>query len=84
MIFVIAFDRSTNQLLAFDTFADAERVASETRYRELLRHTWLEAADDSVEVNVFESIDEDTFRKTHARYFESTSDAIKSLRSALQ
>jgi len=82
MIFVIAFDRASNELLAFDRFAEGQRVAAESRYRELLKDRWFDPRDYTIEVNVFESKDEATFRVTHARYFQSTAETIASLRKA--
>jgi hypothetical protein len=81
MYFVMAYSRKQGKRLAFDTFEEKQRTEANDRYTSLL-HDYLDT--DDVEVNVFESESEEVFRITHARYFQSASDSIESLRRALQ
>jgi len=82
MIFVVAFDRTTSELLTFESFADETRTEAESLYRSLLAGTMFDLAPE-VEVNMFESESEHAFHKTHARYFQTVKQTLDDIRRAL-
>jgi hypothetical protein len=86
MLFVVAFNRRTGDRVEYFTFNPAQRDEASDRYSELLRR-YIGADDGNVEVNIFESGSEETFKKTHSRYFRTAKqineDLIDQLRSVL-
>jgi hypothetical protein len=72
MIFLIDYDRRAAQIRVFRAFSDAERAKAEQLRLELE----IQGRSDA-EVVLLESEDEDTVRKTHARYFQSASELLR-------
>ena len=72
MIFLIDYDKRSRSIRLFKSFADHERHQAEQLRLELE----IVGRADS-EVVLLESEDEETVRKTHARYFESAADLLR-------
>lgn len=72
MIFLVDYDRRSGFLRLFKPFADNERHQAEQLRLELEIIGRVDA-----EVVLLESEDEETVRKTHARYFESATDLLR-------
>lgn len=66
MIFLIDYDKRSGSIRLFRSFSDRER-----RQAEQLRLELEIMSRDDAEVVLLESEDEETVRKTHARYFET-------------
>lgn len=72
MIFLIDYDRGSGSIRLFRSFADWERLKAEQLRLELdLR----DRAD--AEVVLLEADDEQTVRKTHARYFKTATELLR-------
>lgn len=71
MIFLIDYDRRSGSIRLFKPFADHEREQAEQFRLEL---EIMGRAD--AEVVLLESEDEETVRKTHARYFETAAELL--------
>ncbi len=76
MYFLVAYDRSKAKLVEYRKFSDDARGSA---FREKLQLDDHYASRADVEVGVFQSRDESTFMKTHARYFFSASDLVDRL-----
>lgn len=73
MIFLIDYDRKSARIRSFKAFADNERAHAEQIRLDL------EIGDrDDSEVVLLEADDEATLRKTHARYFETAAELLRS------
>ena len=72
MIFLIDYDKRTGSIRLFKSFADHERHQAEQ-----LRLEFEIIGRADAEVVLLESEDEETVRKTHARYFESATDLLR-------
>ena len=80
MIFLIAYSRSGG-LLKMESFPTTEMTRAQANRAALVR-TYLQQLSD-VEIALFESEDEATLRRTHARYFETTPQLTGDLHRAL-
>ena len=74
MIFLIDYDRRFGQIRLFQRFADNERERAERLRLELE----LQSKDIAeTEVVLLEADDEETVRKTHARYFNTAVELLR-------
>jgi hypothetical protein len=81
MIFLIEFSRRRG-LQSFRTFDDSEIVkANEARATAISRNI---SQLDDVEIALFESVNENTLRATHRRYFENEAQMIGAIADGLQ
>jgi hypothetical protein len=71
MIFLIDYDRRSGSIRHFQRFADDER-----RKAEQLRLELEILGRAGAEIVLLESEDEQTVRKTHARYFETAAELL--------
>ena len=69
MLFVVRFDRRSGEH-EVKRFSEDQRASALVEYRRLLDIA-LEDKFRDIEVNLFQSRDEATFKQTHARYFLS-------------
>ena len=72
MIFLIDYDKRAGSIRLFRSFADQDRQNAEQLRLDLEIIGRIDA-----EVVLLESEDEETVRKTHARYFESAADLLR-------
>jgi hypothetical protein len=72
MIFLIDYDRRWGTIRRFESFSDNDRQAAEQLRLELE----LQGRAGS-EVVLLEADDEQTIRKTHARYFKTASELLR-------
>lgn len=68
MIFLIEYDRSEGELVAFKAFKDSERQSAESCRLEIELSLNRKGIDH--EVVLLEAASEDALRRTHRRYFE--------------
>ena len=72
MIFLIDYDKKRGLIRSFRSFADEDRACAERIRLEM------EIADRAgSEVVILEAADEETLRKTHARYFKSAAELLR-------
>jgi len=72
MIFLIDYDRGSGSIRLFKSFADDDRKEAERLRLEL------EIANrPDAEVVLLKAEDEQTVRKTHARYFKTTTELLR-------
>jgi hypothetical protein len=71
MIFLIDYDRRSGSMREFCSFPDSER-----RRAERLRLEMEIKASPEAEIVLLEAKDEETVRKTHARYFETAAELL--------
>jgi len=76
MIFLIDYDRRAGEIRLFRAFADEERAKAE----EFRLQLEIQGRADA-EVVLLESENEETVRKTHARYFKSASELLRTTAS---
>lgn len=72
MIFLIDYDRKTASIRLFKKFEDRERAMAEKLQLDL---ELLDRAD--AEVVLLEANNEQTIRKTHARYFNTVAELLR-------
>lgn len=72
MIFLIDYDRRAGEIRLFKAFADDQRAKAE----ELRLELEIRGRADA-EVVLLESENEETIRRTHARYFKSAPDLLR-------
>lgn len=73
--FLLVYDQSTGELVQLTPYSDAERDSALAARFELEREHRLEP---HIEVVVLGARDEETLRKTHARYFQTVHELLGS------
>lgn len=73
MIFLIDYDRRSGSIRLFKSFADSERQKAER-----LRLEMEIGAPADAEIVLLEAKDEETVRRTHARYFKTAAELLRS------
>lgn len=71
MYFLITYDRDTESLIDCESFIETDR---DKVFSKKLHLDDLYAERPDVEIGIFQSRDEKTFKRTHARYFFTASD----------
>ena len=77
MIFLLEYDRKSGKLCTFKQFSDADRV--EAQRERLAIELALKRSQEPREVVLLEAADEDTVRRTHKRYFQTTGELVESM-----
>ncbi len=77
MIFLIDYERKSGRLLQFKRFTDDRRAEAQRERLDI--ELGLGDARGSREVVLLEADREETLRRTHRRYFESTETIIESM-----
>lgn len=72
MIFLIDYDRRSGTIRQFKSYSDDDRHSAEQLRLELE----LQARTDA-EIVILEADDEQTVRKTHARYFNTVAELLR-------
>ena len=75
MIFLLDYDRKQGKLRDLKSFHDRAQAQRERLDRELCLHR----SHEPVEVVLLEAADEDTLRRTHKRYFQTSRQLVESM-----
>jgi len=75
MIFLLEYERKQGKLCDFKSFHDRAQAQHERLERELFLHR----SHEPCEVVLLEAADEDTLRRTHKRYFQTSRELIESM-----
>jgi hypothetical protein len=77
MIFLLEYDSRHGKLCKFKQFSDTDRVQAQRE--RLAIELELKKSQEPREVVLLEAADEDTVRRTHKRYFETTGELVESM-----
>ena len=77
MIFLIDYERKTGVLRKFKRFRDDQRAEAQRERLDI--ELSLNGSRESREVVLLEADQEETLRRTHRRYFETTREIVESM-----